>query len=360
MPRDSGRFAGALLHRSQWLAAGFHPRDLASDRFTTVFPGYHTLTVHPATVNAMAWVLQNRVQRGSVLSHTTAALLWGVPLPWRLEDGVGLLRRPDLPTREGVPLIPAVLPDRSLAAGAKLPMLHCRVERGGSAGVSRGAVVHRCRGGEIARVGGLIVSSPGDTLRELATLMPLWDVVAAIEAVVGPQTTTARTTLPALSEVIAEAHRRAGAPRLRAALDLARMSVRSPGETVMRLLLDAVGFPSATPNLPVRDPVSNQLREIDLAWEAVGLGLEYDGEGHRLTKEQWREDEARREELASYGWTLVRANGDDLWRPLRLLLRLRRTAQRHGLAVPSEERIREGLRDVARRQLSLRIRGPRP
>ena len=360
MPSDSERYAGALLHRSGWIAEGFHPRDLASDRFATVFPGYHTLTDRPATVNAMAWVLQNRVRPRSVLSHTTAALLWDIPLPWRLEDGVGLLRRPGLPARDGVTIMPSVLPDRSLRAGAALPVLHCRVERGGSSGIGRGAIVHRSRGGQVSEVGGLVVSSRGETLRELATLMPLWDVVAAVEAVVGPQRDHPEETVASLSEAMARARGRAGVPQMRAALGIARGNVRSPGETVFRLLLEAVGFPPTTPNLPVRDPLTGQPREIDLAWEGVGLGLEYDGEGHRLTRDQWREDEARRDELASYGWTLVRANGADLWRPLRLLLRLRRTLQGRGLLVPSEKLVRERLEVIARQELSLRIRRRQP
>lgn len=355
MPRDSERYAGALLHRSGWVRAGFHPRELASDRFTTVFPGYQTLTDHPATVNAMAWVLQNRVRPGSVLSHTTSALLWGIPLPWQLEGGVGLLRRSDLSARGGVATIPAVLPGQSLRVDATLPVLHCRVERGGTSGVGRGAIVHRCRGGQVSEVGGLVVSSQGETLRELATLMPLWDLVAAIEAVVGPESDYPGESLASLSAGMARARGRAGLPRMGAALEIARGNVRSPGETVIRLVLEAVGFPRATPNLPVRDPLTGQAREIDLAWEGIGLGLEYDGEGHRLTKEQWREDEARRDELASYGWTLVRANGADLWRPLRLLLRLRRTLEGRGLVVPSETLVRQRLEAVARQGLSLRI-----
>src|SRR5699024_10973707 len=96
MPRDLTRYRGALLHRSRWLHLGVHARDLASDRFTTVFPGYLTPTEHPASFNALAWALQNRVRPGSVLSHTTAALLWGIPLPWRLEDGVGMPRPQEL------------------------------------------------------------------------------------------------------------------------------------------------------------------------------------------------------------------------------------------------------------------------
>ena len=50
------RYRGALLHHSGWRDLGFHSRQLASEHFTTVFPGYRTPTDHPASLNAMAWV----------------------------------------------------------------------------------------------------------------------------------------------------------------------------------------------------------------------------------------------------------------------------------------------------------------
>lgn len=126
---------------------------------------------------------------------------------------------------------------------------------------------------------------------------------------------------------------------LRAALALAREDVRSPGESLMRMLVLAAGLPEPDPNLPVTDPVTGQRRLLDHAWQDAGFALEYDGDGHRTTKEQWREDEARRDELAALGWTLARANGGDALRPLRILRRLARALRERGSAVPSDEHI---------------------
>lgn len=359
MGRDFTRYAGALDHRAAWLRLGAHARDLASDAFTTVFPGYLTLTSDPANINIMAWVLQNRVRPGSVLSHTTAALLWDIPLPAVLENGVGLLRRPGLETRDGVAIIPAVPPGRTLGVDARLPALHCRVPPEQSGRVGKGAIVHRQRPGPTARLGPLAVSTPAQTVRDLATMLPLWDVVAAVDALIGPDPTCPGETTATLGAGIAAAGGTAGAARARRALELAVANVRSPGETVMRLVLEAAGFPPAVPNLRVPDPLTGQTRYIDLAWESVGMGLEYDGDDHRTTKQQWRDDEQRRDELASCGWTLARANGEDLWRPRRILLRLRRSLGERGLRVPSEERIDRTLSMLASRRPSLRI-SPRP
>lgn len=359
MGRDFRRYAGALDHRSAWLRLGFHTRDLASDAFTTVFPGYLTLTSAPANLNIMAWVLQNRVRPGSILSHTTAALFWGIPLPAALENGVGLLRRPEHSERGGVAIIPSVLPDPAPGADAGLPVLHCRVLPEQSGRVGRGAIVHRQRPGATARLGPLVVSSPAETIRDLATMLPLWDMIAAVEAVIGPDAVVPGQTTAALIAGIDAAGGTAGTARARRAVALAREDVRSPGESVMRLVIESAGFPVPVPNLPVPDPLSGRTRYIDLAWEQVGIGLEYDGDEHRITKDQWREDEHRRDELASQGWTLARANGEDLWRPRRILLRLRRTLGERGLRVPSEGRIHRTLAMLAQERPSLRI-SPRP
>ncbi|MBP2380451.1 hypothetical protein [Brachybacterium sacelli] len=360
MRRSLERYAGALIHHREWGRLGFHTRDLASEHFTTVFPGYRTPTDHPATVNVMAWVLQNRVQPGCVLSHTTAALFWGIPFPLRLDSGLGALYRPGLPVRRGVAVIPVVEPESSLRSGARLPVLRCRVDRGGTSGVGRGAIVHRLRPGHTAQLGPLTVSALPEVLRELATMMPLWDVVAAADAIIGPRFRWPGETVPTLTAALEEARGLHGTPRALAALRLASPRVRSPGETVFRLLLGAAGFPPATPNLRVREPLTGSAREIDLAWEGIGFGLEYDGDVHRRTKDQWRKDEARRDELSSYGWTLARANGADLAHPLRILLRLRRTMGRRGLRVPSEEHIRRTVAEVGAGRLSLRIAQRQP
>lgn len=349
------RYRGALLHHSGWSDLGFHSRQLASEHFTTVFPGYLTPTDLPASLNAMAWVLQNRVEVGAVLSHTTAALLWGIPFPLALDDGISRLRDRELAVRNGVDVIPSLRADTSLRTGARLPMLHARVERGGGSGVARGAVLHRQQPGPTAALGKLIVSAPSEVLRELATMMPLWDVVAAADAIVGPRTRSPGESIESLADAAADQRGRPGTPRALEALDLARRRVRSPGETIFRLLLERAGFPTPSLNLPVHVARTGSVKELDLAWEEIGLALEYDGDGHRVTKEQWRDDEVRRDELASCGWTLSRANGKDLFRPLRILLRLRRTMAERGMPVPTEQRVRSVVADVGERGLSMRI-----
>src|SRR5699024_10966982 len=178
-----------------------------------------------------------------------------------------------------------------------------------------------------------------------ATLLPLWDVVAAVEGVIGPDAMHPGETLASLRRATEDGRGTPGTPRLRNALALARESVRSPGESVMRLVLVAAGFPEPMPNLPVRDEETAKVRYIDLAWPSVGFGLEYDGDGHRTSKGQWQDDENRRDELASQGWTLARANGSELRRRRRVRRRLRGSLGERGGGVPG----RRDLRGTAQR-----------
>ncbi|MGO1481240.1 MAG: hypothetical protein ACTHWF_08965 [Brachybacterium sp.] len=359
MAKSWDRRAGALMTRKQWLDAGAHSRDLAGPALTKVFPGFHMLSDHPASVEDMAWTLQNKVLPGSVISHTTAALLWDVPLPLQLEDKVALLRVDEYGRRRSSPLSP-VSAGASLRTGAVLPVIHARVPQGACSSSVRGAAIHRWEPGPSTKRGKLVLSSPAEVLRELATLLPPWDLVAAADAVVAGTTECPLTNVADLADHVARMRGRRGIARLAAVLPAVRDRSWSPGESIMRLLLAGAEFPEPELNLPVQERRSGRTRYLDFAWPQAGCVLEYDGDGHRLTKKQWREDERRRDEITALGWTIVRANGDDLWRPSRILLRLADELGGRGLEVPDEARIGRSIAELARNRPSWRIAAQQP
>lgn len=352
-------YHGALLNREEWRRIGAHSRDLASEEFTAVFRGLHTLTDHPMLFEAMAWALQNKVMPGSVLSHSTAAVLWGIPVPVQLDDGVALLGEAPNGGPRPRPFA-AVGIGQSLRAGAKLPILHCRVPQGASSGPVRGVMVHRWVPGPTTRSGGLVLSSPLETLRELATVLPVWDVTVAIDAVIGSRTNCPPVSAEDIAQHVADMRGRRGTARLRTALTLARTGSWSASETIMRLLLAGAGFPEPSLNHLVQAGAEDQSRYLDLAWVGVRFALEYDGDSHRRTKDQWRDDEVRRDELASRGWTLARANGADLWRPLRILRRIARALGERRVAVPDDQRIRTFVAELAELRPSQRVAARQP
>lgn len=359
MAKSYLEYGGYLLTRQEWMRLGAHSRDLAGADFTTVFHGYLTLTDHPANFDAMAWVLQNTVLPGSILSHSSAALLWDIPLPLQLDDELALLRVDESGGRRARPL-PAVREGVTLRTGATLPLVHCRVLQGASSGTIRGAAVHRWEPGPTLISGRLALSCPAETLRELATVLPLWDLVAAVDAVVAGRTDCPSTGLVELTEHLGTVRGRRGTAELRRALGAARERAWSPGESIVRLLVTGAGFPEPELNLPVRERRSGRWRYLDLAWPEAGCVLEYDGDGHRTTKQQWREDESRRDEIAALGWTIIRATGTDLWQPARLLLRLADALGSRGLEVPGEADIKGFLATLAQTRPSWRIARHQP
>ncbi|MGY5765211.1 hypothetical protein ACXET9_08420 [Brachybacterium sp. DNPG3] len=362
MRPDDPRFHGALISRARWLDLGFHARDLAGPDFTTVFHGHLTPTDHPAPLEVMARVAQQTVAPGALVSHSTAAVLMGMPLPAAFDGGVGMLwpaagegAASSALSVQSVPSVPSVRPGTSLRSGAVLPTIHLRTRGASGATRLKGIALHRGAPGPVCRIGEMRLSSPVEVLRELAQDLPLFDLVAVIDAVIGRRGPVHQVGVAEIQAHLERSVGRRGIARLRAAVARSREDVRSPGETVMRLLIEDAGLPSPDPNLPVFDPETGRRRFLDLAWRSAGFALEYDGDGHRTAKDQWRADENRRDELAELGWLLARANGKDLRYPLRILLRIARALAQKGLVVPSDDELRAYVGSLARTKPSLRI-----
>ncbi|MFC0672768.1 hypothetical protein [Brachybacterium hainanense] len=358
MRRDLATYDGALMARHVWRALGVHPRTLAGPAYTRVFTGYWTPTDHPASLNTMCWVLQRAILPDAVICGATAALLHGIALPAAFEDGIALLRPrfedEHLYAASSMPAVPSVRRGASLRTGAKLPNIHVRLDPRTPVTRRRGMVIHRFESGPTAQRGRVRLSSVVEVLRELAADLPLYDLVAAIDGVIGAGQPVRGVTREDIAARIAVLGARPGIARLREALDRSRENVRSPSESVMRMLIVDAGLPEPRVNVAVLDPETGQLRVLDLVWEGAMRVLEYDGDVHR-TKARWREDETRADELRALGWDIVRANGDDLLRPLRILLRVAKALRRRGIEVPSDERIRAFVASLPSRDLSLRL-----
>ena len=74
------------------------------------------------------------------------------------------------------------------------------------------------------------------------------------------------------------------------------------------------------------------LARPDLCWPDVKVALEYDGDTHRTTRKQWRDDIARREVLEDHGWVLVVVTADDLRdRPGVIVRRVERRLRSRGM-----------------------------
>lgn len=338
-----------LLSRRRWREMGVSSGRLSGSEFIELLPGLLTPRADPVMFEDMARALQTQVIPGAVLSHTTAAVLYGVPVPAWVDDGIGLLRR-HTDSRRGIPHLSLFAPvdsadaDAAASAGStahatdvlRIPHLHCRIPQGSSR-LSAGptVTVHRMLPGATRSWRGLMISSPAEMLLELALTLDHDDVVIVLDHLLGPNSIFAGLTRTALRRRFDDLAGRRGHRALRTALEDARSAVESPGETRTRLLLVRAGFPEPTPNLTVRDPDTGGSRRIDNAYERWLIGVEYDGDVHR-SKGAWRAEHARRDSLESLGWTLRRLTARDIRRPARFLTALRRSVLAAGGEAPPQ------------------------
>jgi hypothetical protein len=184
-----------------------------------------------------------------------------------------------------------------------------------------GLVVHRVQLGtdEIARRCGVPVTGPERTAFDLGSGRDPVEAVVALDALLYQ-----RIVRPERLPAIALARTgRPGVERFRQTASLARPHVESPMETRMRLRLIADGLPEPTIQYTVLDHRGLFVARLDLAYERLRIGLEYDGDHHR-ERDTFRQDAARLNRLRLLGWTVLRFTAADVLRfPERMVAQVR-------------------------------------
>lgn len=126
----------------------------------------------------------------------------------------------------------------------------------------------------------------------------------------------------------------AGIENSRRALRLMRDNTDSFPETDLRLLLLRYGLPCPAVN-PCVVVGSGRRYFLDMAYESLKIGIEYDGAHHGLQRE---EDAARRRELEEAGWIVVSVENGDV------------------IDADAQERFVMGLAGVIERRLGHKVR----
>lgn len=207
-------------------------------------------------------------------SHTSAARLYGLPVPGRLDDGQLHVATADRDQRIRRP----------------------------------GVVLHRTTDFAAAAILGHSLITPPVLFLQLATILTRDELVQAGDAMIGSWHGPPLCTADDIAAHVASRRAIRGRRTAVAALELIRPGVDSPQETDLRLWAISVGLPE-----PEIHPAvwCRQLgREIhpDLGYEQARLGLEYEGDHHRTDKHQWDDDIRRVNALAAEGWVIIRVN----------------------------------------------------
>lgn len=176
---------------------------------------------------------------------------------------------------------------------------------------------------ETTTVGPIPVTTPVRTAFDLGRRLPCGPALARLDAL-----KRARPfDIDAVAEM-ARTHRGVrGLRRLRAVLPLVDGGAASPKETWLRLLLINAGFPTPQTQIPVnRDYYT--VAVLDMGWRAYMVAAEYDGDGHRVDRESYRNEHRRREFLEQAGWLTVRVIKED--RPADIVERVATPLIRRG------------------------------
>lgn len=232
---------------------------------------------------------QRREGRPVIFSHVTAARLFRMPLPWRLES-------------RQVLDVAALTPDHA-PQGA-------------------GIIGHRLTGGSfvVASVSGFLVPAPLRVWAQLAPLLSVDELIVAGDHLVRHKAPFA--SLDELLETVARLRRLRGVRKLRAAATRVRAGTDSAAESRTRLALIDGGLPEPVIGHEVLDRDGYFVGTPDLAYVVERVALDYEGEIHRVDRETFESDIERRERFQDAGWRHIRVTREHLAHPHTLVDRV--------------------------------------
>ena len=252
-----GRAAGLSRRRTR-------ARDLVSPCF-----GVRAPATAPDTLLARLRALT--AVTGAVVSHLSAAVLWGFPLPSALKFLIGVHLTSD-PGRRAVRRKNVVGHQQSLQPD------------------------------EIVTGDWVSCTSPLRTWFDLAGILSLDDLVIAGDFLLHRRNPL--TTIDALDVFLAGKRGRTGYRRAMRARELMRANTDSPKETELRLLLTRHGLPEPGINVPMFDHTGGWIQDPDLSYEREKIAIQYDG-AHHANPAQRRSDIFRDENARDAGWRVV-------------------------------------------------------
>lgn len=288
------RFSAAPFSVANAIAAGLSPKQMRRADLDRPFRGIRSFGHDLTQLDNLCRTYAVHMLPTHAFSHVTAARLLGLPLPWRLE------RQTELHV--------------SAAAPGRAPQV-------------TGVVGHQFSDASVIVHRGVRVTGPEATWVALAPMLDLADLVAVGDCLVAGDRPW--TTVDRLRAAILPGSR--GSVKLRTAVELIRLGVRSRPESHLRLAIVQAGFPEPKVAHPVWIPAFQRFLHPDLSWPEWKVGMEYEGDGHRQDRWQFRHDISRVEAFVDIDWSLVRYSADDVYAsPPPALARARLRLEAHG------------------------------
>lgn len=270
---------------------------------------------------------------GSAISHQSAAVLLGLPLP-----------------DEFMPRVAAEDADEGTESEDEDEPIHVSVPWPAHPRI-RGLRVHVVSGPlpTMTMRNGLVLTGGARLWLDLATLLGRDDLVIAGDVIVRRRLATVKE-LRALVRAKAGARGSRGA---RVAVVLLDGRSKSPMETRLRLLLVDHGITGFLVNRTVCDEAGGWLCTPDIQFPLLLIALEYEGDQHRTDRRQWQEDVRRYEVMRQHGWVVIRlVAADVLDRPGATADHVRREIDIRHAALPAATRESTSVTYKGRRKTS--------
>lgn len=288
-PRPS-RLTGPAT-RSLARAAGISDQQLRHPDVVRLSRGTYLPRVVARDLAARVAAVLLTAPAGAVISHATAAALWGVAIPLQ--------------------------PER--------PQVDITVGTGSAVRGRRDRAVHRrpLDDDEVTRHRGFPLTTPARTWRDLAMVLSPPALLAVTD-----QLLAAGTTVHELSAQLDRRPHGRGRARARAVLPVADPRAESPMESVLRWLLHAAGLPRPVLQHEIRDDGARFVGRADLAWPGRKVLVEFDGDVHR-ERDVFVRDLRRQNRLIAAGWVVLRFTSADVaGRPDEVVAEIRRALHR--------------------------------
>lgn len=283
----------APFTRKQALGAGLTDRDLRGPAYTQLYWGVYVAASVQVTLVVRALAALMVAPSGSVVSHHSAARLWGGTPPDSGEVHV------------------------TVAGGVRQKTRGIRPHR---VTVIPPAVTRH----------GLRTTSPERTWLDMAGCCDLVQLVTLGDSLVRAGATTPDrlvATVPAGDGKRLRLARRAAG--------LVREKVDSPMESRLRLLFVLAGLPEPVVNFDVVDVDGRVRYRLDLSFPDQRLAFEFEGRHHVDVVDQWEKDIVRREDLEAEGWRFVLVTSSKLYAaPADVLARIVAAMADRGVPVP--------------------------
>ena len=263
-------------------AAGVPPEHLRTRLLQRPFYGVRSTGLDLTNLRDHCLAYSARMHPAGVISHTTAARLWGMPLPLAIPDELHVT----------VP-VPHRAPSGLEVVGHQ----------------------QRLSPRERVHLDGLAVASPAATWAQLGELLSVEDLLAVGEHMITGNPYEKRLALAEMADLLESIAVRPRGPghRIRvAAVSEMRSGPLSRPESFVRVLLVRCGIPNPLINEDVCSVRGEFIAMPDLQWPEFRVALEYQGDHHR-EKKRFRADIARLERLIDAGWIVVQVSASELY-----------------------------------------------